>query len=109
MSRRHARRWMLPIVLWASSCHEGIAQSVPLPPALDERPSPTIRPDGPGEPDAENFSLPPPPPAPRPIPGPVGAGMMGDPVPRGVPINLATAMQFAGARPLDIAAATRQV
>jgi hypothetical protein len=30
-------------------------------------------------------------------------------IPQGLPINLATAMQLAGARPLDIATATAQV
>jgi outer membrane protein TolC len=34
---------------------------------------------------------------------------MDAPLPRGLPINLATAMQLAGVRPLDIAAATAQV
>ncbi len=36
-------------------------------------------------------------------------GGMDAPMPQGLPINLATAMQLAGARPLDIAAATKQV
>ena len=51
--------------------------------------------------------------APRPIPGPADAavpvGGMDARAPRGLPINLATAMQLAGVRPLDIAAATVQV
>jgi outer membrane protein TolC len=53
------------------------------------------------------------PPAPLPIPGPAGMGLsLGGaeaPVPQGLPINLATAMQLAGVQPLDIAAATKQV
>ncbi len=51
--------------------------------------------------------------APKPIPGPADEGL---PVggadagaPEGLPINLATAMQLAGVRPLDIEAATVQV
>ena len=36
-------------------------------------------------------------------------GGMDAPLPKGLPINLATAMQLSGARPLDIAAATVQV
>ena len=51
--------------------------------------------------------------APRPIPGPAEAGLpvagIDAQAPRGLPINLATAMQLAGVRPLDIEAATVQV
>jgi outer membrane protein TolC len=51
--------------------------------------------------------------APQPIPGPAGMGLspggMDVQLPQGLPINLATAMQLAGARPLDIAAATKQI
>ena len=51
--------------------------------------------------------------APRPLPGPAesGAPVGGTDAtaPQGVPINLATAMQLAGVRPLDIEAATVQV
>jgi outer membrane protein TolC len=36
-------------------------------------------------------------------------GGMDAPMPQGLPINLATALQLAGVRPLDIAAATKQV
>ncbi len=47
------------------------------------------------------------------MPGPAGMGLpvggMDAPVPQGLPINLATAMRLAGARPLDIAAATAEV
>jgi outer membrane protein TolC len=53
------------------------------------------------------------PPAPEPIPGPASAGLprggRSVDTPKGLPINLATALQFAGARPLDIAAAEAQV
>ena len=52
-------------------------------------------------------------PAPQPIPGPAGMGLpvggMDAQAPQGLPINLATAMQLAGARPLDIATATKQI
>ena len=47
-----------------------------------------------------------------PRPGEHGAcprGGMDAPTPKGLPINLATALQLAGVRPLDIAAATAQV
>ncbi|WP_422927932.1 TolC family protein [Singulisphaera sp. PoT] len=51
--------------------------------------------------------------APQPIPGPAGAGLpigtMDSRTPHGLPINLATAMELAGVRPLDIATATAQV
>jgi outer membrane protein TolC len=51
--------------------------------------------------------------APRPIPGPAEAGRPSGGTdalaPEGVPINLATAMQLAGVRPLDIEAAIVQV
>jgi len=51
--------------------------------------------------------------APQPIPGPAGVGLpvggRDAPTPLGVAINLATAMQLAGVRPLDIAAATAQI
>jgi outer membrane protein TolC len=53
------------------------------------------------------------PPAPEPIPGPASVGLprggMNAAAPKGLPINLATALQLAGVRPLDIAAATAQV
>ena len=51
--------------------------------------------------------------APKPIPGPADEGLPVGGVdanaPQGLPINLATAMQLAGVRPLDIEAATVQV
>ena len=42
MRRRRGRRWLLPIVLWASLLgHDGPAQTVSLPPALDDRQAPS--------------------------------------------------------------------
>jgi outer membrane protein TolC len=114
MRRRRGRRWRLPIVLWATLiAHGGTAQTVPLPSALEDRQVPSP-PAGRAAPSgSEGQDVLPPPPAPQPIPGPAGMGLrvggMDAQVPQGLPINLATAMQLAGARPLDIAAATRQV
>jgi outer membrane protein TolC len=103
--RGRGRRWPLPVALWASLIpREGAAQAPPLPPPLEDRPAATA----PGE-GAEHA----PPPAPQPIPGPAGMGLppggMDAAMPQGLPINLATAMQLSGVRPLDIATATAQV
>ena len=114
MRRRRDHRWLLPIALWASLVgRDGPAQTAPLPAALEDLPgasAPGGRPASPVSPD--RFAAPPPP-APQPIPGPAGVGLpvggMDAQVPQGLPINLATAMQLAGVRPLDIAAATKQV
>jgi outer membrane protein TolC len=88
---------------------EAGAQPAPLPPALDDRPSPPVAGDRRSELGAAE-SLMPVRPAPRPIPGPAGTGLprggRDAAVTRGVPINFATAMALAGIRPLDIAAAT---
>jgi outer membrane protein TolC len=58
-------------------------------------------------------SLFPRPPAPSPIPGPADVGQpvggVDAPELRGLPINLPTALQLAGVRPLDIAATTAQL
>jgi outer membrane protein TolC len=85
---------------------ERTSTSFPLPPPLLPQAPP------PGSPAATLSSLLIPP-APEPIPGPASAGLprggSNAPTPRGLPINLATALQLAGVRPLDIAAATRQV
>jgi outer membrane protein TolC len=82
----------------------GRAQTVPLPPALEDRPA---------APAAGDQLAPPPPPAAQPIPGTADLGLpVGGTdarVPRGLPINLATAMQLAGVQPLDIAAAVALV
>ncbi|MDB5351386.1 MAG: hypothetical protein JWN86_2633 [Planctomycetota bacterium] len=109
MRRRRGRRPLLPVMLWAAFISRvGLAQTVPLPPALEDRRAPSSPGDraAPIGPEA-------PPPAPQPIPGPAGMGLlvggMDARVPQGLPINLATAMQLAGARPLDIAAAAKQV
>ena len=113
MRRRRGARWILPIVLWGSSVgRDGAAQTVALPPALDAQRAPLSSGDRPG-PSGSEAPLAPPPLAPQPIPGPAGAGLpvggMDAQIPQGLPINLATAMQLAGARPVDIAAATAQV
>jgi outer membrane protein TolC len=111
--RRH-RRWLVPIVLWVIyPGSEGPAQTVPLPSALE---------DGQRSSSPENQAVPlgsegriatSMPPAPQPMPGPAGTGLPVSGIdaqsPQGLPINLATAMQLAGAQPLDIAAATKQV
>jgi outer membrane protein TolC len=81
----------------------------PLPPALP--PVPPAAPPA-GTP-ASTLSALLNPPAPEPIPGPASAGLprggRSVETPKGLPINLATALQLAGVRPLDIAAATAQV
>ena len=107
MRRRPGRRSLLPILLVASLAgRDGSAQTVPLPSALEDRQALL-------SPGSESGLAPPPPSAPQPIPGPAGTGLpvggMDAATPQGLPINLATAMQLAGARPLDIAAATAQV
>jgi outer membrane protein TolC len=114
MRRRRCRRWLLAAVLCAPLVGQSArAQAVPLPRALDDRqlPSSAVTPDSPLGSAGEATT--PPLPAPQPIPGPASmdlrAGRTDPQVPQGVPINLATAMQLAGVRPLDIAAATRQI
>jgi outer membrane protein TolC len=112
MCRRHGRRWLLLLAALLVG-RDGAAQTAPLPSALDDRQSPP----SPGEravpPGSQDQTATRPPPAPQPIPGPASTGRSGggngNEPPRGVPINLATAMQLAGVRPLDIAAATKQV
>src|SRR2546430_16211616 len=105
MRRRRACHWLLPVLLGAwSIARAGQAQTGPLPPALNDRPA---------SPDVLDRLAAPPPPAPQPIPGPAGRGLpvggMDARGPQGLPINLATALQLSGARPLEIAAATAQV
>jgi len=85
----------------------------PLPAALEGRQAPSTPGNRPAGPLAADNAIPPMPAAPLPIPGPAGVGL---PVggrdasaPQGVAINLATAMQLAGVRPLDIAVATAQI
>jgi outer membrane protein TolC len=101
------------MILWAMLLgSDATAQTSTLPAALDDgRSSPLT-----GEraaPGSDGRSAPSIAPAPQPIPGPASmalpVGGMDAQVPQGLPINLATAMQLAGARPLDIAAATQQV
>jgi outer membrane protein TolC len=85
----------------------------PLPPALEDRErgnrmNSVLRP--PSAPTGADSVMSPMPAAPLPIPGPANVGLpvggRNAIVPQGLPINLATAMQLAGVRPLDIAAAT---
>jgi outer membrane protein TolC len=111
-----ARRRLLQIMLCASFGHGAVlAQRAPLPPALPDPPrssAPTGQPTAPAPAGAGGLEQQMPY-APRPIPGPADAvlpvGGMDAQAPRGLPINLATAMQLAGVRPLDIEAATVQV
>ena len=101
--------WLLPITLAAfSTCANVLAQSTPLPPPLEFRSqgiAPARQPAGSLE---QQMPF-----APQPIPGPAEAGLpvggIDAQAPRGMPINLATAMQLAGVRPLDIEAAIVQV
>ena len=73
MRRRRGRRWLLPIILWASHLgRDGPAQTVPLPPALDDRELPLSRGDRAAAPGSEGHPSSRPPPAPQPIPGPAG-------------------------------------
>src|SRR5579883_2470647 len=120
MRRRRRRSWLLPLTLGAGVLAgrgaNGQTQRAPTPPSSDEaaRNLPVLPPalPAPGPPGA---ALPttPIPPAPEPLPGPASAGLPRGgriaPTPEGLPINLATALQLAGVRPLDIAAAVAQV
>lgn len=116
--RRQSPLWgtLLGAAALGLGTHPGksVGQDAPLPPALEERHGPastgTRTPAGLGaEPESLIPSMPP---APQPIPGPAAmafaARAKASETPRGLPINLATAMQLAGARPLDIAVATAQ-
>ncbi len=114
MRRRRRRIWLLPLALSAGvlAGRDGIGQTRPTP---DERaPSPPALPLPPpaGTPAATLSALLNPP-APEPIPGPASTGLprggMSAETPKGLTINLATALQLAGVRPLDIAAAEAQV
>jgi outer membrane protein TolC len=113
MRRRRDRGRLWPIALCAALIgREGQGQAVRLPSALEDRPAADAS-DLPFPPDVKNLLAEPIPPAPQPIPGPAGEGLpvggMDMPAQHGLPINLATAMQLSGARPLDIAAATALV
>ena len=115
MRRRRGRRWLLPIVLWASLVgRDGPAQTSPLPPAMEEHAGSITPGDGSRRRRIRGAICPDPRLRPRnPSPARRGWGFavggMDAQVPQGLPINLATAMQLAGVRPLDIAAATAQV
>src|SRR5262249_30346077 len=97
----------VPGVAYVPNAHAG--QDPALPPALEERqkPAPTGSENAAIAGDVGASTLPPMPPAPRPIPGPASMAFASRPgddaTPKGLPINLATAMKLAGARPLDIA------
>jgi outer membrane protein TolC len=115
MQRRRHRHWLLPLTVctavWLG--RGGRAQTAPLPPAEDDRASPPAAGDRRLPFTAVEGLASSPPLAPQPIPGPAGVGLpragIDAPAPNSLPINLATAMQLAGVRPLDIAAATVQV
>jgi outer membrane protein TolC len=109
-SRRDVFRLLL-VFLWASlNGRDGAGQSTALPPALEDRPAQALPGDTTTPSSEAQFGLTS---APLPIPGPAArgtrVGASEAQVPRGLPINLAIAMQLAGVRPLDIAAATQQV
>ncbi len=85
----------------------------PVPAALENGQAASTSGNQPSAPLTQDNPIPTMPAAPQPIPGPAAMGL---PVggrdataPLGVAINLATAMQLAGVRPLDIAAATALV
>ncbi len=112
MRRRRDRCWLLSIVGIALFCRSGLAQPPPQVPAI-ERPLPfDDRARGGRSSTYQDLagSLPR---SPQPIPGPASVGTPGDGrktvPPQRLPINLATALQLAGVRPLDIATATAQV
>ncbi len=124
MRRRRQGSWLLPVTICAGMLAgreaRGQAPTPPRPPsAADRGPAPSM--SVPPLADPSRFSGTPAstlsellmPPAPEPIPGPASTGIprggMDAPTPKGLPINLATALQLAGVRPLDIAAATAQV
>ncbi len=115
MRRRRHRGWLLPLTVGAVLIGRGgHAQTAPRPPASSNQPSrpvPSARPLPFAAGTMEGLA--PPPPAPQPIPGPAGVGLprggIDAAIPKGLPINFATAMALAGIKPLDIAAATAQV
>ncbi len=111
MRVKASRRWLLRIVIAAFlPCGNVRAQTAPLPPPLEFRSQPIAPPGRPAAPGSLEQQMPF---APQPIPGPAEVGLpvggMDAQTPRGLPINLATAMQLAGVRPLDIEAAIVQV
>ncbi len=122
--RRRQRSWLLPVMICAGMLAgrgaRGQAPRPPRPPsAADRGPASSISVPPLADPSrlagtpASTLSELLMPPAPEPIPGPASTGIprggMDAPTPKGLPINLATALQLAGIRPLDIAAATAQV
>lgn len=115
MHLRCCRSWMVAAGLWAALIvHAGtvptnsaIAAPNEPPPASHRR----VRAESPGPSPRPEEPIPPP--APEPMSGAAGAGRSAGgsdaQLPRGLPINLATALRLSGVRPLDIAVATVQV
>ena len=119
MHRRRQRPWLLPVTVCAGMLACRGAQGQAQPPAGDRGPASsmsvapladTSRLAGTPASTLSGLLMPP---APEPIPGPASTGIptggFNALTPKGLPINLATALQLAGVRPLDIAAATAQV
>jgi outer membrane protein TolC len=123
MRRRRAGQWLTAFVLAGSilrgslGLRESRAEDPPPPPppptgadAAIPAPDSVLPLPGLGEHTAHVEHLPM---APQPLPGPASNGLvpggMDAAMPKGMPINLATAMQLSGATPLDIAAAIAQV
>jgi outer membrane protein TolC len=92
---------------------DATAQLTPALPALEDRGQSSTDASRPVPRASVGDLLSPMPPAPQPIPGPASRGRpvssTATTLPARLPINLATAMQLAGVRPLDIAAAAAQV
>lgn len=118
MPRRAVRYWLAVIGLGATMLgrpplgHESAAQVVPQPSQRDQAASEPPHVDLPPLPEAGEV-IRPLRPAPLPIPGPASRGLppggMDAAMPKGLAINLATAMQLSGATPLDIATAVAEV
>ena len=114
MRSKPERHFRLLIALCASLIGPlAAAQTTALPPGLEALPTGPSSATQPPSPSASDGSVLHTPPAPQPIPGTaeiaLPRGGMDAQTPRGLPINLATALQLAGVNPLDIAAATAQV
>jgi outer membrane protein TolC len=114
MRRRRVGRRILAIVLWSLAEARGaLAQTPAMPAAIPDPPATSTRAareaPGAGSNDRPISS----PPAPLPIAGSAEVGLpvggMDARRPSGLSINLATALQLAGVRPLDIEAALVQI
>ena len=93
MRRRRQRRWLLPLTVCAGVLTGQGARGQDRPPPLPSRAADPSRFAGtPAATLSELLA----PPAPEPIPGPASTGLprggMNAPTPRGLPINLATAL-----------------